>query len=248
MEYAINIIDLYKRYPHAEFNSLDGLRLCFPKGKISGLLGPNGAGKTTTISIMCGLVTPDTGTVEVMGLNARTQMHRILQKTGIVTQQIALYPLLTAWENLMYIGGLYNIPKPQLQDKISFLLERFGLLQSAHKKVKHYSGGMKRRCNIIASLLHDPELLILDEPTAGVDIHSRAMILDFLQAYNEEGHTILYTSHLLEEAERLCHEIAIVDNGKLVVQGAIDTLKNQVAGIHTLEELFLHYTGRSLRE
>lgn len=248
MEYAINITDLYKRYPHAEFNSLDGLNLRFPKGKISGLLGPNGAGKTTTISIMCGLVMPDTGTIEVMGLNARTQMHRILQKTGIVTQQIALYPLLTAWENLLYIGGLYNIPQPQLQDKIAFLLERFGLQNSAHKKVKHYSGGMKRRCNIIASLLHDPELLILDEPTAGVDIHSRAMILDFLQAYNEEGHTILYTSHLLEEAERLCHEIAIVDNGRLVVQGSIDTLKNQVANVHTLEELFLHYTGRSLRE
>ena len=248
MEYAINITQLYKRYPHAEFNSLDGLNLRFPKGQISGLLGPNGAGKTTTISIMCGLVMPDAGTVEVMGYNARTQMHRILQKTGIVTQQIALYPLLTAWENLMYIGGLYNIPKPRLQDKISFLLERFGLQNSAHKKVKHYSGGMKRRCNIIASLLHDPELLILDEPTAGVDIHSRAMILDFLQAYNEEGHTILYTSHLLEEAERLCHEIAIVDNGRLVVQGSIDTLKNQVADVHTLEELFLHYTGRSLRE
>ncbi|RQO31447.1 ABC transporter ATP-binding protein [Taibaiella sp. KBW10] len=248
MEYAINITNLYKKYPHAEFNSVDGLNLQFPKGKISGLLGPNGAGKTTTISIMCGLVAADSGSVKVLGLDAQTDIHKILQKTGIVTQHVALYPLLSAWENLVYIGGLYNIPQKALHDKISFLLERFGLQNSAKKQVKHFSGGMKRRCNIIASLLHDPELLILDEPTAGVDIHSRAMILDFLSAYNEEGHTILYTSHLLDEAERLCTEVAIIDDGKQVVQGSIQDLKAQVAGVNTLEELFLHYTGRSLRE
>lgn len=248
MEYAINISDLYKKYPHAEHNSVDGLNLQFPKGKISGLLGPNGAGKTTTISIMCGLVAADSGSVQVLGMNAATDIHKILQKTGIVTQHVALYPLLSAWENLVYIGGLYNIPQKQLHDKIAFLLERFGLQNSAKKQVKHYSGGMKRRCNIIASLLHDPELLILDEPTAGVDIHSRTMILDFLREYNEQGHTILYTSHLLEEAERLCTEVAIIDDGKQVVQGSIDALKAQVPGTNTLEDLFLHYTGRSLRE
>src|SRR5690606_21029703 len=143
-----------------------------------------GAGKTTTISIMCGLVKADSGTVNVMGMDAAKEQSTILQKTGVVTQHVALYPLLSARESLNYIGSLCKIPKRARQQKIDSLLERFGLLPNADKQVKHYSGGMKRRCNIIAALLHDPELLILDEPTAGVDIHSRTMILDFLKEYN----------------------------------------------------------------
>ncbi len=248
MEYAIEITDLTKKYPNAEFYSLQGMDLKFPKGQISGLLGPNGAGKTTTISIMCGLVHADSGTANVLGMNVAKDSKAILQKTGVVTQHIALYPLLSARENLNYIGSLYKIPKKERQEKIDALLERFGLLNSADKQIKNYSGGMKRRCNIIASLLHEPELLILDEPTAGVDIHSRTMILDFLKAYNAAGNTILYTSHLLEEAERLCTNLAIVDNGKCIVQGEINALKQQVEGVNNLEDLFLHYTGRSLRE
>lgn len=248
MEYAIEISDLTKKYPNAEFYSLQGMSLKFPKGQISGLLGPNGAGKTTTISIMCGLVQAESGLAKVLGMDVTKDSKAILKKTGVVTQHIALYPVLSARENLNYIGSLYKIPKKERQNQIDALLGRFGLLASADKQIKNYSGGMKRRCNIIASLLHAPELLILDEPTAGVDIHSRTMILDFLKEYNANGNTILYTSHLLEEAERLCTNLAIVDNGKCIVQGEINTLKQQVLGVNNLEDLFLHYTGRSLRE
>ena len=248
MEYAIEINNLRKHYKGAEHPSLDGLSLNFEKGRISGLLGPNGAGKTTTISILCGLVGADSGSATVLGLNAATAKNQILRKTGIVTQHVALYPTLSGFENLMYIGDLYEIPTSKLKSKINDLLERFGLQQNAHKLVKNYSGGMKRRCNIIAALLHDPELLILDEPTAGVDVHSRTMILDFLLDYNATGKTILYTSHLLEEAERVCSQVAIVDLGKLVVQGSVDELKASIEGVKNLEDVFLHYTGRSLRE
>ncbi len=248
MDNAIEIRDLNKKFPNAEFYSLQGMNLSFPKGEISGLLGPNGAGKTTTISIMCGLVQADSGHVQVLGMDVAHNAGSILKKTGIVPQQVALYPLLSARENLNYIGSLYQIPQKVRKEKIAYFLERFGLTANADKQVRHYSGGMKRRCNIIASLLHEPELLILDEPTAGVDIHSRTMILDFLLEYNAAGNTILYTSHLLEEAERLCKNVAIVDGGKCIVQDNIDALKEQVPGIHNLEELFLHYTGRTLRE
>lgn len=248
MEQAIEISNLTKKYPNAEFYALQDMNLKFPKGKISGLLGPNGAGKTTTISIICGLVTADSGSVKVLGMEMPQNSSNILHKTGVVTQRTALYPLLSARENLDYIGSLYKIPKKQRSAKIDMLLERFGLLPNAHKQVKNYSGGMKRRCNIIAALLHEPELLILDEPTAGVDIHSRTMIIDFLKEYNAGGNTILYTSHLLEEAERLCSNLAIVDNGRCIVQDEIPVLKRQVEGVNNLEDLFLHYTGRSLRE
>lgn len=248
MEYAIEISGLYKKFPNAEFHSVKNMELKFRKGEISGLLGPNGAGKTTTISMLCGLVKPDSGQMRVLGMDVATHQTQMLQKIGVVTQQIALYPLLSARENLNYIGSLYNIPKKERKERIDSLLERFGLIANADKQVKNYSGGMKRRCNIIAALLHQPELLILDEPTAGVDIHSRAMILDFLHEYHQAGNTLIYTSHLLEEAERLCTSVAILDNGSCIVQGDIETLKQQVPGIRNLEDLFMHYTGRSLRE
>lgn len=248
MSYAIEITNLTKKYPNAEFYSLQDMNLKFPKGEISGLLGPNGAGKTTTISILCGLIKPDGGAAKVLGLDVAKDNAAILKKIGVVTQQVALYPLLSARENLYYIGSLYAIPKAILNKKIDNLLDRFGLLSNADKQVKNFSGGMKRRCNIIAALLHEPELLILDEPTAGVDIHSRTMILEFLKEYNQAGHTILYTSHLLEEAERLCTNVAIVDGGKCIVQNKLELLKQSVPSVNNLEELFLHYTGRSLRE
>src|SRR5690606_11948881 len=168
------------------------------------LLGPNGAGKTTTISIICGLVNQDSGVVTAMGLDNKTDLVGIKKRIGLVTQHTALYPQLSAQENLEYIGRLYQIPGRKLKSRIQGLVVRFGLLPNAHKRIENYSGGVKRRANIIAALLHEPELLILDEPTAGVDVQSRAMILDFLQHYNQEGNSLIYTSHLLEEAEKIC--------------------------------------------
>lgn len=248
MPNSIEIENLRKHYPGAENTALQGLSLSFKKGIIAGLLGPNGAGKTTTISIICGLVNPDSGTAKILGLDCRQDIVEVKRKIGVVPQQIALYPQLSAQENLEYVGRLYRIPSKKLKEKIGYMLERFGLDIHSHKRIHQYSGGMKRRANIIAGLLHEPEILILDEPTAGVDVQSRNMILDFLKHYNEEGKTIVYTSHLLEEAERICHDVAIIDEGRLIAQDTPQQLISKAEGCSNLEDVFLYYTGRTVRE
>lgn len=241
------ISHLYKTYRNAAEPSLNGLSFNFPKGIIAGLLGPNGAGKTTTISIICGLVKPDSGSVAVLGTDIGSDLEGIKKKIGVVPQAIALYPTLSAVENLEYIGRLYGLPSNLLRDKIMQYLQQFGLEKSARKQIRYFSGGMKRRANIIAAMLHDPELLILDEPTAGVDVQSRNMILQFLQQYHELGNSVLYTSHLLEEAQQLCSQVVIIDHGQLVVQGNPGELM-QLNGCQSLEQVFLHLTGFSVRD
>jgi ABC-2 type transport system ATP-binding protein len=165
-----------------------------------------------------------------------------------VPQQIALFPNLTAWENFLYIGQLYGIDKNFTRERSSQLLQRLGLEKHAEKRVQSFSGGMKRRANIIASLLHYPQILILDEPTAGVDVQSRAMILDFIQEYKQEGKTVLYTSHLLDEAEKICDEVVIVDEGRFIIEGTPHALVHDTDGCNSLEDVFLHYTGHSVRD
>ncbi len=226
---------------------MQGLNVDFSAGSIAGLLGPNGAGKTTTISIICGLIKADEGSVTVLGNDVHRHLEEIKKKVGVVPQSIALYPQLSALENLEYIGKMYGIEKRLLKEKIFHYLQMFGLEKNAKKAIKHFSGGMKRRANIIASLLHDPVLLILDEPTAGVDVQSRNMIMEFLKQYNSDGHSIIYTSHLLEEAQQLCDEIAIIDHGHLVIQGNPASLIAQ-HNTYNLEELFLKITGRGVRD
>lgn len=248
MSYSIEIEQLHKHYPGAEFPSLQGLSLHFKKGIIAGLLGPNGAGKTTTISIICGLVKQDDGRVTVLGLDNKADTLQIKQKIGVVPQQIALYPQLSARENLEYIGKLYKIPGKELKESVEQYLIEFGLINHANKKVGAYSGGMKRRANIIAGILHNPEILILDEPTSGVDVQSRNMILEFITRYNQSNKTVVYTSHLLEEAEKICHEVAIIDQGKLIAHDTTQNLINGTKDCHNLEEVFLYHTGRTVRE
>lgn len=248
MSFAIEITDLKKQYPGAWSPALNGLSLQVKEHHIVGLLGPNGAGKTTCINILCGLLQPDSGSAQVLGKDSGHNMMWIRSKIGVVPQQIALFPNLSAWENLKYIGRLYGIADKQVKDITSDLLERLGLAKHADKRVGRYSGGMKRRANIIASLLHQPELVILDEPTAGVDVQSRAMILDFLKEYHSRGKTILYTSHLMEEAERICQEVVIIDEGKLVTSGTPGALINNTPDCKHLEDVFLHYTGHSVRD
>jgi len=246
---SISVNELYKTYQGAETPTLKGLSFTFPKGKIAGLLGPNGAGKTTTISILCGLVKADKGKVLIHDL-VQDGAHReaIKRLIGIVPQQIALFPQLTAMENLTYFGNLYGLKGKELKTKIEEYLHTFGLEKSADKEIHKFSGGMKRRANIIAAVLHSPQLLILDEPTAGVDVQSRSVILQFLKAYNQQGVSILYTSHLLDEAQTLCDEIVIMDEGKLIVQGQPLTLIQQHPACSNLEDVFLHYTGHALRD
>jgi ABC-2 type transport system ATP-binding protein len=245
---AIKISELRKNYPGAFTPALDGLSLEVAQGSIFGLLGPNGAGKTTTINILCGLIDADSGSASIFGLDTQRDSNAIRSRLGVVPQNIALYPALSGWENLMYIGRLYGLNDASIRKRGAELLSRLGLEAHADKRVGRYSGGMKRRANIIASLLHEPELVILDEPTAGVDVQSRAMILDFLKEYRSGGRTIVYTSHHLEEAEQICETVAIVDEGRYIVGGAPDKLIAATPNSRRLEDVFLHYTGHSVRE
>jgi ABC-2 type transport system ATP-binding protein len=248
MSFAIEIRDIRKKYKGAWTSALDGFSFHVNQHEVTGLLGPNGAGKTTCISILCGLVKPDSGSAFISGKDCIKDIASIRSVIGMVPQQIALFGNLTASENFRYIGRLYGLPEDVINKRSKNLLLRLGLDSHADKRINAYSGGMKRRANIIASLLHEPELLILDEPTAGVDVQSRAMILDFLKEYRLQGKTILYTSHLLDEAEQICDEVTIIDEGKFVVSGTPNDLIRDTAGCKRLEDVFLHYTGRSARD
>jgi ABC-2 type transport system ATP-binding protein len=248
MSVAVEINNLKKQFKGAWTPSLDGLSLRMDEKQVTGLLGPNGAGKTTTINVLCGLVKPDEGVAKIFDKDCSTQQFYLRNIIGVVPQRIALFSQLTAWENINYIGQLYNLKKPVIKERGKHLLQRMGLEAHADKRVGTYSGGMKRRANIIASLLHHPRLIILDEPTAGVDVQSRALIIDFLKEYKQLGKTILYTSHLMEEAEELCDEVVIMDEGKFVTSGTPRNLISQTPNCQKLEDVFLHYTGHSLRD
>ncbi len=248
MSTAISVQNLHKTYAGSVAPALQGLSLQVEASSIFGLLGPNGSGKTTTLKIICGLLNADAGSVRVFDLDADKEKLAIRQRMGLAPQHIALYPTLTAWENIEYIGRLYQLSDRQIRERGTLLLERLGLAGHASKRVGRFSGGMKRRLNIIASLLHEPELLILDEPTASVDVQSRALILSFLKEYGAGGRTIVYTSHQLEEAEQLCDAVCIIDEGRTVLCGPPQDLIASTPDCRRLEDVFLHYTGHSVRD
>lgn len=248
MEAAIVIQNLHKSYRGSFAPALNGLSLSVPRNSIYGLLGPNGAGKTTTLSILCGLFAADAGSVRILGRDVNKQKTEVLRHIGLVPQKIALFGNLTARENLHYIGKLYGLKRDDIARRSQELLERMNLEKHADKNVVRFSGGMQRRANLIAALLHQPDILILDEPTAGVDVQSRALILSFLKEYHRQGKTILYTSHLLDEAEQLCEEVAIMDEGKHVIDGTPAALIAQTPDSRKLEDVFLAHTGHSIRD
>ncbi len=243
----IVIEHLHVSYPKANKKAVDGLSLHVKKGEIYGLLGPNGAGKTSTIKVICGLMVATSGEVKVMAEAINTSKKKALTNIGLAPQEIALYPSLTAKENLRFIGEQYGISPSLLLERTEALLARFELLEKANQQVQNFSGGMKRRLNLIASLLHAPSILILDEPTTGVDVQSRAIIHDFLKSENEKGLTIVYTSHHLDEAERLCQRVGIVDHGKLLVEGSPQELLSK-HDCPDLESVFISLTGRQSRD
>jgi len=245
---AISIANLVHCYKDAEQPAVNDISLQIKEGEIFGLLGPNGAGKTTTISILSGLLKPTQGKLLIHGFDVETQPDEIKKIIGVVPQEIALYPTLTAKENLYFFGSMYGIPKKHLKEKIDHYLSLFGLENTGNKRVEQFSGGMKRRLNMIASLLHEPKILVLDEPTSGVDVQSRNLIIEFLRDLNKKGTTILYTSHYLEEAESLCTEIAIIDNGKIIIRGIPKQLIGSKPGFDNLENIFLQLTGKKLRD
>ena len=228
--------------------SLNAVSLEINEGAIFGLLGPNGAGKTTLISMLCGLVKPTSGHFTIDGLNYAQNALKIKKIIGVVPQEYALYPTLTARENLHYFGSMYGLKGSNLKDKVIETLDLLGLLKFADKRIETFSGGMKRRVNLIAGILHNPKVLFLDEPTVGVDVQSRNAIIDYLKVLNQNGTTIIYTSHHLGEAEDFCTNIAILDRGKIYAQGTPSSLIASTEEARNLEDVFISLTGKEFRD
>jgi ABC-2 type transport system ATP-binding protein len=220
------IRDLHKFYGTQP--AVNGISFSIPRGEIFGLLGPNGAGKTTTISMLSGLMEPTRGTITLLGMDLAKNMIHAKGKIGLVPQDLALYPTLSARDNLTFFGRIYGLHGKILRARIEEVLELVRLADRANEAVATYSGGMKRRVNLAAGLLHHPEILFLDEPTVGVDPQSRNAIFESIESLNRSGLTVIYTTHYMEEAERLCHRVAIVDHGQIV---ALDTPANLIRSI-----------------
>jgi ABC-2 type transport system ATP-binding protein len=214
--------------------ALDDVSFEVQKGETFGLLGPNGAGKTTTIQLLCGLAKPDSGIVTLDGKTDPTLVE-VRLSLGMVPQTLAVYEELSAEENLRFFGRIYGLSGRQLKERVSNCLEIAGLSQRSRERVSKYSGGMKRRLNMVCSLLHEPPLLLLDEPTVGVDPQSRNSIFDTIEAMKKQGRTIIYTTHYMEEAERLCDRVAILDYGKILDMDSVHNLIAKHGGLSHIE-------------
>lgn len=241
----IEIKNLYKKYPNADNFALENLSLNIENNEIHGLLGPNGAGKTTLISILSGLILPTSGHCYIHNFSLKNQKKEIQKILGIVPQEYALYPTLTIEENLFFFGSMYGLKHAFLKKQIPLTLEKLGLLEFKNKKIMQCSGGMKRRCNLIAGVLHQPKILFLDEPTVGVDIHSKNLVISFLKEINTNGTCILYTSHHLKEAEDFCSHISIINEGKIIISDTPKNLIAQVPNVKNLEDAVLQLTQKS---
>ncbi len=236
---VLNVCDLHKSY--GDLRAVDGVSFSIEAGEIFGLLGPNGAGKSTTINIIATLLVPDRGEVRLDGI-ARSSSAAYKRKLGYVPQEISLAEKLTARENLMLVGRLYDLSGTALRRRVAETLDAVGLADRAGDLVKTFSGGMKRRLNIAGSLLHEPDLMLMDEPTAGVDPQARAYIFEIVERLAEGGRSILYTTHYMEEAQRLCRRTAIIDHGRILASG---TLAELVAGIKAKRDLVIEAEGLS---
>ena len=268
--------DLSKSY--AGKPAVAGISLGVGAGEIVGLLGPNGAGKSTTVSMLCGLLPPDRGAVSIAGEAVGDGDNPGKRRIGLVPQDISLFEELPAAANLELFGALYGVTGALLRERVASALELAGLVDRAKARPSTFSGGMKRRLNIACALVHDPDVLLLDEPTVGVDPQSRNAIFENLEALRARGKAIVYTTHYMEEAERLCDRIVIVDHGRVIASGDRDSLRGLLpakstryevegaldeatiaslrarglavreTGHASLEDVFLHLTGRQLRD
>lgn len=218
MDAVLEVDALTKAF--GDTTAVDGVSFRIAPGETYGLLGPNGAGKTTTISMICGLLTPDSGTATVAGQAVGPRAIDAKRHIGLVPQDLAIYPDLTGRENLVFFGRVQGLAKPELRQRVAEVLEVVGLADRQDDRTDEYSGGMKRRLNIAIGLLHEPSLLVLDEPTVGVDPQSRNAILESVEALATAGMSVLYTTHYMEEAERLCDRIGIVDHGSIIAEGS----------------------------
>jgi len=223
----IEVEDLQKSY--GTLRAVDGISFEVPEGQLFGFLGPNGAGKTTTLSMVSGLLKPDNGRVSIAEMDVWSEPKKAKRILGLVPQDLALYEELSARENLMFWGSLFYLPRAQLKANIDLWLDRVGLKDRAKEAVSKFSGGMKRRLNLAIGLVHNPKVVLLDEPTVGIDPQARNNILDIIRQIAKEGTTILFTTHHLEEAEALCDRIAIMDHGRILETGSVEELA-KVAG------------------
>ncbi len=239
----VEVKNLVKRYVSAGVNAVDDITFEIQEGEIFSLLGPNGAGKTTTISILNTLIAPTSGEAWVSGQSVLKDEMAVRRKIGVVPQETALYDELTAEENLRFWGEMQGLNPKTLQDEINEKLKLMELEDRAKDRVKTYSGGMKRRLNLAVGLLGDTPLLMLDEPTVAIDPQSRRYILDWVKKMNEEGITILYTTHYMEEAQELSHRIGIMDHGKLIAIGTLEELTRMVGEKETLNLKLYQKTG-----
>lgn len=245
---AVQLNSLTKQYPHSAKRAVSDLTFEIQEGSVFGLLGPNGAGKSTTVMMLCGLMRPDSGAISVFGMDVIQNGVDIRKQIGVAPQEIALFPMLTAYENLFYFGRMYGMRSSDISAQIKKYLETFALVEKKNRIVSTFSGGMKKRLNLIAAILHRPRLIILDEPTAGVDVQSRNMILDFLNSLKNNGTTIIYSSHVLEEAERICSHLGIIDEGKLITTGPRSAIMGAHGDCKNLEQVFLKLTGKNIRD
>jgi ABC-2 type transport system ATP-binding protein len=222
----ISIKNITKKFPSA--TALDNVTIDIKEKEFFGLLGPNGAGKSTLMNLLVGYLDADTGEILVDGDKISTDSLLLRKKIGLVPQSLALYEDISAKENLEIFGSFYGIAKKDLRYIIADKLKMVGLFERKNDRVKTFSGGMKRRLNLAASLLHDPKVILCDEPTVGIDPQSRNAIFDYLEALNDQGRTIIYTTHYMEEAERLCSRIAVIDFGHIISVGTLDELLNSL--------------------
>lgn len=227
--------------------AVDGISFTLEKGEILGLLGPNGAGKSTTISMISTLLPPDSGDIFYANTSIISNPKVIQESLGYVPQEIALYPMLSGKENLVFWGRAYGLRGQHLKDKIEEISEIIGIKDRLKDKVKTYSGGMKRRLNIGVALLHDPELIIMDEPTVGIDPQSRKHILDTVLELNKKGMTVIYTSHYMEEVEYLCNRICIMDQGKIIAEGTKEELIHKFDSTRDIKLKLKNYSGNLIK-
>ncbi|MEG0909709.1 MAG: ABC transporter ATP-binding protein [Bacilli bacterium] len=241
----IEINNLYKSF--GDVNAIENLSLSIEKGEIFGLLGPNGAGKSTTINILCSLLEKDRGSIKICNQELRKNDADTRGKLGVVPQELAIFEDMTALENVMFFGSLYGLKGKELKSKSLDALEFVGLEESK-KLSKTFSGGMKRRLNIACGIVHNPKLLILDEPTVGIDPQSRNHIMKSIKTLNKNGCTIIYTTHYMEEVETLCNNIAIIDKGKVIASGSKESLKAIITNKNKFEVMINDITEINEKE
>jgi ABC-2 type transport system ATP-binding protein len=244
---AVSILQLGFRYPGQTGNFLNNLNLEIAEGERFGLFGPNGAGKTTLIHCITGLLRYQQGSIRLFGDEVKTNRKTVNKLFGFVPQDFSFYQELSPMENLAFFGAWAGMNKQEIKKKSALLLEVLDLAELRNKQVQKFSGGMKRRVNLAIGVIHSPRILFLDEPTVGVDVHTRKAIISYLKEINEKGTTLIYTSHQLTEAEELCNRIALIDGGKILVHDRLDQLLLNHRE-EKLEGLFIKLTGKNFRD